>query len=138
MRSLTLFNDLEKFWGNNSWAPEAWDRARTGFLPAVDVEESEKDFTLHLDLPGLEEKDIKLEVLEDVLKISGERKFEKKTESKGLHRTERSYGTFERSFTMPREVNVDKIDAQFKNGVLTVVLPKTEAVKPRQINIKKQ
>lgn len=110
--------------------------APRGFTPTCDVAETENHFMISLDIPGIEKKDLKVEVNDGQLTISGERKHEEIDEDKGsYHRVERSYGRFERTFMLPTTVEANKIEAQYKEGVLRVALPKKEAAKPREITI---
>jgi HSP20 family protein len=110
---------------------------RTGrpWSPATDVIETENDLVLKSDLPDLELKDIDVQVENQTLTIKGHRHFERQSDNKSYHRIERSYGTFVRSFTVPSTVDTEKVAADYKNGVLTVRLPKKEAAKPRQVKI---
>lgn len=105
------------------------------WTPSVDVYETENELVLKADLPDVDLKDIDVHVENQTLTISGERKFEKQESVKGYHRIERSYGTFTRSFAVPNTFDTEAIGASFKNGVLTVSLPKKEAAKPRQVKI---
>ena len=103
--------------------------------PSVDIYETDNELVLTSDLPGVDLKDIDVRVENQTLTLSGERSFEKKDSTKGYHRIERSYGSFQRSFAVPNAFDTEKIGAEFKNGVLTVTLPKKEAAKPRQIKV---
>ena len=105
------------------------------WAPAVDIYETENELVLKADLPDVDLKDIDVRVENQTLTISGERNFEKKDTTKGYHRIERSYGTFVRSFSVPNSFDTETIAADFKNGVLSVTLPKKEAAKPRQIKV---
>jgi HSP20 family protein len=105
------------------------------WAPAVDIYETENELVLKADLPDVDLKDIDVRVENQTLTISGERKFEKQDSGKGYHRIERNYGTFVRSFTLPNTFDTEHIAADFKNGVLTVTLPKKEAAKPRQVKV---
>ena len=105
------------------------------WAPAVDIYETENELVLKADLPDVDLKDIDVRVENQTLTISGERKFEKTDATKGYHRIERSYGNFVRSFAVPNAFDTDKINAAYKNGVLTVTLTKKETAKPRQIKI---
>lgn len=111
----------------------------SGWSPAVDVEENENAFVVTAELAGLSEDDVELSLENGVLSISGEKREEREEGNKeaGRHIYERRYGRFERNFSLPRTVDADKVDATFKNGVLTVTLPKTAAAKPRRIAIGK-
>jgi HSP20 family protein len=110
---------------------------RTGrpWSPAVDILESEDALTLKADLPDVNVNDIDIRVENDTLTLTGKRKFEKDDKVKGYHRIERSYGEFTRSFALPPLVEADKVAADYKNGVLTITLPKKEAAKPRQVKV---
>ena len=105
------------------------------WAPAVDIYETENELVLKADLPDVELKDIDVRVENQTLTIAGERKFEKNDAVKGYHRLERSYGRFTRSFAVPSSFDTENIAAGYKNGVLSVSLPKKEAAKPRQIKI---
>jgi HSP20 family protein len=104
------------------------------FVPRMDVEEREGEYLVTAELPGLEEKDFQLEVHGDMLTISGEKKREG-GEPRGAHWSERAYGAFRRSIQLPNEVESDKASATFRNGVLTVTLPKSDAARVRQIPV---
>jgi HSP20 family protein len=105
------------------------------WAPAVDIYETENELVLKADLPDVELKDIDVRVENQTLTISGERTFEKNDTTKGYHRIERNYGSFVRSFSVPNTFDTENIAADFKNGVLSVTLPKKEAAKPRQIKV---
>jgi HSP20 family protein len=108
-----------------------------GWLPAVQVTENPAELLLTAELPGMTEKDVELFVEGNVLTLRGEKKEERKEEDEGrkVYLWERSYGTFTRSFTLPTEVETEKIRAEFKDGVLALHLPKTEKAKGRKIEI---
>jgi HSP20 family protein len=110
---------------------------RTGrpWSPPVDILETENDLVLKADLPDLQLEDIDVRVENQTLSIKGERRFEKEASEKGYHRIERSYGTFVRSFAVPNSVDSEKVSADYKNGVLTVTLPKKENAKPKQVKV---
>lgn len=129
---------FDNFFRGFSFAPAIVDEG--GILaPKLDVAETEKEYQVTLEIPGVEEKDIDVSLSGDVLTIKGEKKAEEKEEGKNWHRVERSYGSFQRSFTLPDGVNSDKIEAGFKNGVLDVRIPKTGEVKleTKKISVKK-
>src|SRR5438876_2586110 len=105
------------------------------WAPAVDVYETENELVLKADLPDVDLKDIDVRVENSTLTFAGQRKFEKQDSGNGYHRIERSYGNFTRSFAVPNTFDTENINASYKNGVLTVTLPKKEAAKPRQIKI---
>ncbi len=125
----------------NDFFADGWDNMvpHSGtWVPETDIRETKDDYIVTADLPGLTKKDINISLKDDVLTISGERKFERKDEDDSYFRMERSYGMFNRSFRLPDAVKPDKISAKFKDGVLTVQIPKAEEVKPKQIEIKVQ
>jgi HSP20 family protein len=105
------------------------------WAPTVDIYETEDELVLKADIPDVDLKDIDVRVENQTLTISGQRKFEQQEKGKGYHRIERSYGNFVRSFAVPNSFDTEKIAATYKNGVLTVGLPKKEAAKPRQIKV---
>ena len=110
---------------------------RTGrpWSPAVDIVETENDLVVKADLPDLKLEDIDVRVENQTLTVKGERRFEEDSSEKGYHRIERSYGSFMRSFAVPNSVDTEKVSADYKNGVLTIKLPKKEAAKPRQVKV---
>ena len=105
------------------------------FIPAVDVYEDEHGIQLKLEVPGIDQKDLDIKVENNVLTVSGERKFEKEEKEENFRRVERRYGSFSRSFTLPNTVNTDDITADYNNGVLTVRLAKRAEAKPKQIKV---
>jgi HSP20 family protein len=107
----------------------------TGFVPAVDVYEDEHNVTLSLEVPGLEEKDIDIQMENNQLTVRGERKFETEQKEENFHRIERRYGNFSRSFTLPNTVDTDKVQANYVNGVLKITLAKRAEAKPKQIKV---
>ena len=106
------------------------------WIPAVDVAEGDDAYTVKMELPGVNKDDVKITLESNVLTIRGEKQAETEVNEKNFHRTERSYGSFQRSFTLPTSVKNDKIDAVYKDGILTVSLPKAEEAKPKQIEVK--
>jgi len=106
------------------------------FAPQMNVAETEKEYELTFDLPGLKPEEVKVEMQEGQLTVSGERKVEKEDEGKTWHTVERRYGSFRRSISLPTSVKDDEIDAEFKHGVLHVRLPKRPEVMPKQIQVK--
>jgi HSP20 family protein len=105
------------------------------WAPAVDIYETENELVLKADVPDVESKDVDVRVENQTLTIAGQRKFEKQDSAAGYHRMERNYGTFTRSFAIPNTFDTEKISASYKNGVLTVTMPKKDAAKPRQIKV---
>lgn len=104
--------------------------------PAIDIHETDQAYQVTVDLPGTAKEDITVTVQDGMLTIKGERKSETKEDGNGFHRIERWYGSFERRLAVPKDVEADCVEARYENGVLTVVLPKRDEVKPRQIEIK--
>lgn len=114
------------------------------WMPPVDIQETEEGYRLVAELPGLTKDDINITLENNVLRLTGERKFEKdvqegqkegQKQKQGYHRIERAYGTFVRAFTLPSQVSHDKVEAKFENGLLTITVPKAELAKPRRIAI---
>ena len=106
------------------------------WIPAVDVAEENDVYVVKVELPGVNKDDVKITLESNILTIRGEKKVENEVKEKNYHRTERSYGAFQRSFTLPTSVKSDEIDAVYKDGILTVALPKAEEAKPKQIEVK--
>lgn len=104
--------------------------------PLVDISEDENEYLIKAELPEIKKEDVKLTVQDEVLSISGERKYEKEEKGKKYHRVERAYGSFVRSFTLPEDADGTKVAAEFKDGVLKVHLPKSEKAKPKSIEVK--
>ena len=115
--------------------PSFENETDAAWTPRVDINETDKEVTLDVELPGLEKKDVKVEVQDNTLKISGEHTNEKKADDKYWRRTERNYGKFERTFTLSDEVDENKITAKYKNGVLSLTLQKTEKALPKEITV---
>ena len=105
------------------------------FLPAMDLVETDEHFVLRADLPGVAEKDVKVELEDNVLTISGERKAEHEAREEGYYRIERAHGQFARTLTLPEGVNAEGIVANFDRGVLEVKIPKPEQRKPHRVTI---
>lgn len=122
----TFFDEGEN--GQTRQAGRRW-------VPAVDLFEREDSLVLKADLPGLSEDDVKIEMHDNVLTISGERQADFENKQNGYYRVERAFGGFSRSLTLPDGVDADKISASFRNGVLEVTIPKPEQRKPRRIEI---
>lgn len=118
---------------------EAFDRSpeegMTSWAPAVDIYETEHELVVKADLPDVKPEDLDIRVENNILSIRGERKFEKKVSEDKYMRVERSYGSFSRSFTLANTVNTEAIKADYKDGVLTLTIPKREEAKPKQIKV---
>jgi HSP20 family protein len=105
------------------------------WAPPVDIFETENDIVLKADLPGVDPKDVEVKVEDNTLYLKGERKFEKEVKDENYHRIERSYRSFARSFSLPNSINAEKVEAEYKDGLLTLTLPKREEAKPKTIKI---
>jgi len=110
-------------------------RSQRPWTPAVDILETDNDLVIKADLPEVDMKDISVDIENGTLTLKGERRFEQDEKAQGYHRIERSYGSFARYFSLPETVEADKVNAGYKNGVLTVTLPKKEIAKPRSIKV---
>jgi HSP20 family protein len=113
---------------------EDWALGGT-WAPLVDIYEQEGNIVLKAELPGIDPKDVEVRLENNVLTLKGERKFDSEVKREHYHRVERAYGTFTRSFTLPNLVDTEKIKAEYKDGVLRVMLPQREEAKPKQISI---
>lgn len=105
------------------------------WAPAVDIRETDDALLVQAELPGIDKKDVKVEVHDGVLTISGERRYEKDVDEKNVHRVERAYGSFSRSFSLPTNVDGDHVEARMQDGVLEVKLHKRESAKPKSIEV---
>lgn len=124
-------NDLiSKFWNRNRDAPSST------FAPALDVVEKDNSFELHVDIPGIKAKDFDIQVQGNTVTVSGKRNEEKEEKGKTYHRVERRSGCFSRTITLPCDVAEKEVAAEYTNGVLNVVLPKSEKEKPDRITVK--
>lgn len=106
------------------------------WAPVVDIEETEREYLVKAELPEVKKEDVKVAIEGGLLLIQGERKHEKEEKGRRVHRIERSYGKFARTFTVPRDVDDKKVAAEFKDGLLTVHVPKSEMARPRSIDVK--
>ena len=127
---LDLFQDsLSRFFSEPASRP---------WTPAVDIYESENELVFKADIPDIDPKEVGIQLENGTLTLKGERKFEQEKKSKGFHRIERGYGSFVRAFSLPDTVDPEKVKADYKNGVLTVTVPKKEIAKPKTINVQVQ
>jgi HSP20 family protein len=124
-----LFEDAGRGWRSEEPA------AANTWSPAVDIFEAQGEIVVKAELPGMDRKDITLNLENNVLTLKGDRRFEKETKEENYHRIERAYGGFSRSFSIPATVDEEKIRADYKDGVLKIILPKKEQAKPKQIRI---
>ena len=109
---------------------------RSDWYPSVDVSETQGAFHIHAELPGVKKENIKVSVHDGVLTLSGQRESKHEEQSKKVHRIERSYGSFSRSFSLPENVSNETVEANFQDGVLEIDIPKEEAKKPKQVDVK--
>ncbi len=134
-RGFSTFQDQFNRAFEDAFGGRSDDSALTTWSPAVDIFEDGNELVLKADLPDMDEKDLDIRVENNMLTIRGERKFEKKVSEENYLRVERAYGSFSRSFSLPNTVNTDGIKAEYRNGVLTMHLPKREESRPKQIRV---
>jgi HSP20 family protein len=125
----SLFGRTSLRGGEESFTVSEW-------TPAVDITEDDKEYLIKAELPEVNKEDIKVTAEDGTLSITGERKFEKEEKGKKYHRVERAYGSFTRSFTLPEDTKGDKVNAEFKDGVLKVHLPKNVETKTKPVEVK--
>lgn len=129
----SLFDDF--FTGFDA-APRGFTTGKFGvFMPSVDVKESDKEFTVRAELPGVEEKDIDVTLTSDAVTIKGEKKEEKEDKGKNYYYMERSYGSFHRVIPLVAEMDASKAQASFKNGVLNIIIPKNQSAKTKGVKV---
>jgi HSP20 family protein len=130
-RILSAFNPASTRRGNGqeSLTPVEW-------MPLVDIAEDDKEYLITAELPEVKKDDVKVTLENGVLTITGERKFEKEEKNKKWHRVERAYGSFARTFALPEDGDAAKVNAEFKDGILKVRVAKSEAARPKQIEVK--
>ncbi len=116
---------------------EEKDMAASTWAPSVDIYETENELVLSAEVPGVDEKDIEIKIEDNMLSLKGERRFQKETKEENYHRIERSYGSFHRAFTLPNSVDPENIRAEHENGVLKIMMPKRQELKPRTVKIVK-
>jgi len=137
MRRLIAWDPLRAMNAMNPWAGGWPVSSAASFVPAFDLRETPDGYVLEADLPGVEEKDINVELTGNRLTIRGTRDHEERREEESYHTYERSYGSFSRSFSLPEGTDLERIDAQLANGVLRVQIPKHADVQPRKIKVGK-
>ncbi len=145
MKSLQLFNEVDDvlnlkdeidklFFGFGRRAPKGTNLST--WAPPVDISEDKEAIKFHFELPGMKKEEVKISIENNLLSVKGEKTFKEEEKKKDYHRVERSYGMFERSFTLPSGVASDKVTANMKDGVLEIYVPKKEEAKPKEIEIK--
>jgi HSP20 family protein len=136
MRELTsLQSEMNRLFNTVFDTPGSSGSGLRRWVPAMDLVETNDAFVLRADLPGLSEEDVKIEIEDNVLTVSGERQAEHEAREEGFYRMERAFGTFSRALTLPKGVDADAVTASFDRGVLEVRVPKPEQAKPRRIEI---
>ncbi|MCB0361407.1 MAG: Hsp20/alpha crystallin family protein [Bdellovibrionales bacterium] len=130
-----LVGDVDAFFGNG-FLSERENSNQANFQPAVNIVENEANFLISADLPGMKKEDIHIDLNDGVLSLSGERSEEKETSEQNFRRFEKRYGKFVRSFRLPENVQSEKIEAKYENGVLEVNIPKSEKAMPKKIQVK--
>jgi len=130
-----LFDSFNNRFGLKS-SKEDEDFANAVWSPLTDIREDEDKYSLHLDLPGVKKEDVKITFNNGQIAISGERNFEKEEKNSKYHHVERAFGKYYRAFNLPEKILEDKIDAEFKDGILKITIPKAEEAKPKQIEVK--
>ncbi|MFZ0309075.1 MAG: Hsp20/alpha crystallin family protein [Candidatus Sulfotelmatobacter sp.] len=136
-RELSSLQDRINRVFRESYSPEGRDESLTtsSYAPAVDVYEDEHNVTLKIEVPGIDEKDIDVQLENNTLTVHGERKIEKEEKEENYRRVERQYGSFTRTFTLPTTVDSEKVSATYDKGVLKIALPKKAEAKPKQIKV---
>jgi HSP20 family protein len=131
-----MFSEMESHFGFNRGRRDDDAYENAVWSPLTDITEKKDYYEINLDIPGIEKNDVKISYSEGQLSISGERKQEKEEKDAMYHRVERAYGKFYRSFSIPKLVVADKIDAEFNNGALKITIPKAQEAKPKELEIK--
>lgn len=138
LREMAAVNQsLDRWFDDSFFAPRRLTGATnlSTWNPAVDVYEESDRFVIKAELPGLDRQDIEVDLNDRVLTLKGERSYENEVKEDGYYRKERAFGKFHRAFTLPANLNADEIKAEFKDGLLTINIPKPEEEKPKQITI---
>jgi HSP20 family protein len=134
---LTLQDRMNRLFDESVRNVKTGDEALSSAIwsPAVDIYETDDEVVVKAELPEVNQKDIDIQIENNTLTLRGERKFNKETKKENFHRIERSYGTFSRSFTLPGSIDQEKINADYKDGILKISMPKREETKPKQIKV---
>jgi HSP20 family protein len=131
----SLQNEMNRLFNTVFDTPQPGGSTMRRWMPAMDLVETDDNFVLRADLPGLSEEDLKIELEDGTLTVSGERKAEHESENEGYYRVERAFGSFSRSLTLPQGIDPEAVTASFDRGVLEIRVPKPEERKPRRIEI---
>jgi HSP20 family protein len=129
------FNELFNQTFSQFFGPESRELNKSSWAPAVDIYETANNLVIKAELPGIDPKDVDVRIENGLLTVTGERKFEKDVKEGNYHRVERSYGSFVRSFNLPPTINSEDVNAEYKDGVLTLTMAKREEAKPKSIKI---
>jgi HSP20 family protein len=137
-RPLALDRNMRQIFDQFLDFPKDWEFPMKGgeLFPTVDISETPQEYTIRAEIPGMKKEDTKIAVHNNVLTISGEKKSEAKHEDKRYHRVESYYGSFQRSFVLSDSIKADKVSAAFKDGILTISVPKAEEAKEKSVDIK--
>ena len=134
-RSFTPSRDLfDRFF--DDWDFPSLFSDKNEWTPAFDIAENDKEYVVTAELPGIDIKDVEISISDGLLSVKGEKKHEKEDKGENYHRIERHYGSFHRSFRIPERVEADRVDASYKDGILKVLLPKSERTETKKIEIK--
>ena len=122
----------------NDWTvPSLWSEERV-VVPAFDVSETEKEYVISGEIPGINPKDLEVTVTDGIVSVKGEKKQEKEEKEENYHRIERHYGSFQRSFRLPENINKEELDASYKDGILRLTLPKSKESEVKKIEVKEK
>ena len=133
---LTTQREFDRLF-NEAFSPMSGETevSTRSWAPPVDIYETEDAIVLKAELPGIDPKDVEVRVEDNTLYLKGERNYEKEVKEQNYHRVERSYGSFARSFSLPNSISAEKVKAEYKDGLLTLTMPKREEAKPKTIKI---
>ena len=130
------FDLFDRMFGD--WTiPSLWSEERV-VVPAFDISETEKEYVISGEIPGIEPKDLEVTLTDGILTVKGEKKQESEEKEENYHRVERHYGSFQRSFRLPENIHRDKLDASYKDGILKLTLPKSEESEVKKIEVKEK
>lgn len=130
---VSLRDDMDRFF--KSFFGSSLEEVEGFWAPVIDIEEDNDNYYVRAEIPGIKKEDVKISVRGNAISVSGERKQESETKNKTFHRVERSYGRFRRTVTLPSEIDADTVKATYKDGILTITLPKPESAKPKEIEV---
>lgn len=133
MPEIDLFDRMFGDWT----VPSLWSEERV-VVPAFDISETEKEYVISGEIPGIEPKDLEVTLTDGILSIKGEKKQESEEKEENYHRVERHYGSFQRSFRLPENIKRDDLDASYKDGILKLTLPKSEQIEVKKIEVKEK